>query len=489
MTVPGKYLRGIPINLSEINDIAHAATSRPVILGGPIRLGYGTQGGSKADDFDLPGLMLALKDIEALTYDILGSKSSFHNPESIPQRSRSTVEIARWSVKGAFVIKQHPDYPHVMCELETFRGCGRPDHCSFCTEPFYGDPDFRDITDIISEVDSLYHNGARYFRIGRQSDLFSFMAKDTGDELLRPDPKAIERLYKGIRKTAPQLKVLHMDNANPGTIAAFPDECEKIARTIVQYHTSGDVAAMGMESADPSVIKANNLKAMPEDVLDAIRLINRIGSARGKNGLPELLPGINIIHGLKNETPETFRLNFAFLKNILDTGLMVRRINLRQVMVFPDTPISKENNMDQYQYHDQFIKFKKKVRKKIDHPMLKRVVPIGTVLKDVMCEVYNGITFGRQFASYPLLVGIPSKLPTGRFVDITVSGYGQRSLTGVPYPLDINNTDPKLIYYLPGIGKKRAHTIIGKRPFIDQKDLYDKVEGIEETLPYIEFRD
>jgi radical SAM superfamily enzyme with C-terminal helix-hairpin-helix motif len=106
-----------------------------------------------------------------------------------------------------------------------------------------------------------------------------------------------------------------------------------------------------------------------------------------------------------------------------------------------------------------------------------------------MCEVYNGITFGRQLASYPLLVGIPAKLPTGRFVDITVSGYGQRSLTGIPYPLDINNTDPKLIYYLPGIGKKRARTIIGKRPFIDQKDLYDKVEGIKETLPYIEFRD
>lgn len=487
MTVPGKYLRGIPINLSEIKDIAYAAMNRPVILGGPIRLGYGAQGGSKADEFDLPGLVLALKDIEAFTYDILGSKSSFYNPDSIPHRSRSTQEIARWSVKGAFVIKQHPDYPYVMCELETFRGCGRPVHCSFCTEPFYGDPDFRDITDITSEVNYLYQNGARYFRIGRQSDLFSFMAKDTGDELPRPDPIAIEQLYKGIRIAAPQLKVLHMDNANPGTIAAFPDESEKIARIIVQYHTCGDVAAMGMESADPLVVEANNLKAMPEDVLDAIRLINRIGGVRGENGLPELLPGINIIHGLKNETLETFRLNFAFLENLLDMGLMIRRINLRQVMVFPDTPMSKQNNTDQY--HDQFIKFKKKVQKKIDHSMLKRVVPTGTVLKDVMCEVHNGITFGRQLGSYPLLVGIPAKLPLGRFIDITVSGYGQRSITGIPYPLDINNTDQKLIYHLPGIGKKRARTIIGKRPFRDQKDLCDKVEGIEEMLPYIEFKD
>jgi len=226
---------------------------------------------------------------------------------------------------------------------------------------------------------------------------------------------------------------------------------------------------------------------MPEDVLDAIRLINRIGGVRGENGLPELLPGINIIHGLKNETLETFRLNFAFLENLLDMGLMIRRINLRQVMVFPDTPMSKQNNTDQY--HNQFIKFKKKVQKKIDHPMLKRVVPTGTVLKDVMCEVHNGITFGRQLGSYPLLVGIPAKLPLGRFVDITVSGYGQRSITGIPYPLDINNTDQKLIYHLPGIGKKRARTIIGKRPFRDQKDLCDKVEGIEEMLPYVEFKD
>jgi len=51
----------------------------------------------------------------------------------------------------------------VMCELETYRGCPRHSHCSFCTEPFYGKPDFREIADVVNEVSALYENGARYF--------------------------------------------------------------------------------------------------------------------------------------------------------------------------------------------------------------------------------------------------------------------------------------------------------------------------------------
>jgi radical SAM superfamily enzyme with C-terminal helix-hairpin-helix motif len=487
MTVPGKYLRGTPVNLTEIIDITHAAAGRPVILGGPVRLGYGIQGGIRARNIDHPGLITALEDIEAFVYDMLGSSSFIKNPESLPHRQRSIQEIARWGVKGAFVIKQHPDYPDVMCELETYRGCTRPQHCSFCTEPFYGNADFRNIKDITAEVGSLYHNGARYFRIGRQPDLFSYMAKDTGEDLLRPDPEVIERLYKGIRSAAPQLKVLHMDNANPATIAAYPGESDKIIHTIIQYHTPGDVAAMGIESADPKVVRANCLGAMPEDVHKAVRLINHKGCMRGENGLPELLPGLNFIYGLKAETKKTFQLNFQFLKYLLDSGLMIRRINIRQVMVFQGTPISKEKNTNRY--HDLFIRTKNKIRHEIDHPMLKRIVPAGTILKDVMCEINinknNSITFGRQIASYPLLVGIPAELKLGRFIDITVTGHGQRSITGIPYPLDINNADLALVAQLHGVGKKKMQTIIRNRPFKDKKDLVEKVGNIEGILPYI----
>jgi len=483
MTVPGKYLKGTPINTAEIRDITRLANETPIILGGPIRLGYASQGGKIATKLDIEGLTMALADIEAFVFDIFGPGIALKDPGIVDHRMRSTDEISRWGVKGAFIIRHHPDFPYVMCELETYRGCARPRHCSFCTEPFYGEPDFRPIKDVVFEAEALYIQGARYFRIGRQPDLFSYHAKDTGGELLRPDPGAIEQLYKGVRNVAPELKVLHMDNANPATIAAYPEESEEIARIIVKYHTSGDVAAMGMESADPAVIKANYLKAMPEDVMDAIEIINRVGGIRGKNGMPELLPGLNFIQGLKGETKETFYLNFQFLKGLLDSGLTVRRINIRQVMAFPGTPMWGEETKNNY--HNQFLNFKDKVRKQIDFPMLDRVVPVGTVLKDVLCEVDDGITFGRQLASYPLLIGIPSKLMLGRFIDVTVTGHGQRSITGIPYPLDINNAEPRLISQLPGVGKKRTTSIVKGRPYKDKHELFEKIENIKEILQYI----
>ncbi|MCL7412277.1 MAG: radical SAM protein [ANME-2 cluster archaeon] len=483
MTVPGRYLRGTPINPGEISDIARAAGDTPVVLGGPIRLGYGSQGGMKAIAMDMQDIIPVKGDIEAFINDILASSAGLHDPETVANRMRSTSEIAKWGARGAFVIRHHPDYPHVMCELETYRGCARQNHCSFCTEPLYGDADFREIRDVVCEVEALYGYGARYFRIGRQPDLFSYLAKDTGGDMPVPRPEALEQLYRGIRSAAPDLRVLHMDNANPATIASYPDESEEIARIIVKYHTPGDVAAMGMESADPRVVRANCLKAMSDDVLEAVRLINRVGGARGDNGLPELLPGLNFIHGLKGESEETFHHNFQFLKGLLDSDLMVRRINIRQVMAFPGTRIWQEDTA--YRYHKQFIQFKDRVRKEIDRPMLERMVPVGTVLRDVMCEVSDSITFGRQIASYPLLVGIPATMPLKRFIDVTVTGYGQRSITGIPYPLDINHAVPRLIGELPGVGKKRARSILKGRPYRDKDDLLAQLENMGNILPYI----
>src|SRR5659263_12377 len=204
MTVPGKYLRSKPITLKEIKELSHLEGTK--IIGGPIRLGFGEEGGSSAKDFTVPGITLAKKDIEAFVYDFMDGKDM----GAVAHRMRITSEIGRWGEKGAFIITQHPDYPHVMCELETYRGCPRNSHCSFCTEPFYGKPDFREISEVVNEVSVLYKNGARYFRIGRQPDLFMYRSRNGV-----PDPDALEQLYKGIRTVAPDLKVLHMDNANP----------------------------------------------------------------------------------------------------------------------------------------------------------------------------------------------------------------------------------------------------------------------------------
>ena len=485
MTVPGKYLRASPITPGEIESI-FSIVSGTKILGGPIRLGFSKEGGKAASTLgiDVEDVYLAHSDIEAFVYDILQSEANIREPENIPHRFRTVDEIARWSVNGAFIIKQHPDFPHLMCELETYRGCGRKKHCSFCTESLYGESDYRAVCDVVNEVSALYGMGARYFRIGRQPDLFTYHATDRGGDIPKPNPEILESLYRGIREVAPELCVLHLDNVNPATIAEYPDESRAIMKTIIKYHTPGDVAALGMESADPKVVAANDLKAMPEDVFDAIRLINEVGSARGANGLPELLPGLNFVHGLQGETKKTFDLNYEFMKKVLDADLLVRRINIRQVMSFPDTPMFGKDELVK-KHKKLFLKYKEMVRKDIDLPMLRKVAPIGTVLRDVMCEVSDHITFGRQLGSYPLLVGIPADLQIGKLIDVTVTGHGYRSITGIPYPLEINKVPMKLISELPGVGKKQAAGILSGVPYENQQAFLDKNVIGADLLKYI----
>ena len=485
MTVPGKYLRASPITLGEIESI-FGFVSGTKILGGPIRLGFSKEGGKAASilGIDVEDVNLAHADIEAFVYDLLQSDSNIREPENVVHRFRTVDEIARWGVNGAFIIKQHPDYPHVMCELETYRGCGRKLHCSFCTESLYGASDYRAVADVVGEVDALYNAGARYFRIGRQPDLFTYHAIDAGGDIPKPNPDILESLYRGIRNVAPELRVLHLDNVNPATIAAYPDESRTIMKTIIQYHTPGDVAALGMETADPKVVAANDLKAMPEDVFDAIKLINDVGGARGANGLPELLPGLNFVHGLQGESKKTFEMNYEFMKKVLDSGLLVRRINIRQVMSFPDTPMFGKDMLVK-KHKKLFLKYKEKVRKDIDLPMLRKVVPIGTILRDVMCEISDNMTFGRQLGSYPLLVGIPAKVPLGKFVDIAVTGHGHRSITGIPYPLEVNKVSMKLVLELPGVGKKQAASIVSGVPYENEQEFLSKNTLGADLLKYI----
>ena len=495
MTVPGKYLRASPITLREIETIFRASHGLKVI-GGPIRLGFSGEGGRAAkgaeDGINFSGAVLARMDLEAFVYDlfkddVIGSlPTRLQNPETVEHRFRTTAEIGRWGPRGAFLIRQHPDYPYCMCELETYRGCGRQVHCSFCTEPFYGASDYRLIEDVILEVSTLYSYGARYFRIGRQPDLFSYHGKDDGGPVPKPDPDAIERLYRGIRNSAPELSVLHMDNANPITLATYPEESEQILKTIIKYHTAGDVAAFGMESADRAVIEANSLKATPEEVFEAIKLVNRLGAVRGANGLPEILPGINFVHGLMGESKKTFQLNYDFLKEVLDSGLLLRRINIRQVMAFPGTPMYGKDEAAR-KHKKLFLDYKVRVRKNIDLPMLRRVVPEGTILRDVMCEIQEKeITFGRQLGSYPLLVGIPAFLPLRKVTDVTVTGHGMRSITGIPYPLYINTASHNLIRELPGLGRKSADSIVAGIPYADREDFLRRVSEGNNLLRFIE---
>ena len=470
MVVPGRYLAGHPANPEELSTLLHGIEATTLLCGPAARFGFGVSGGRRTrsatnDTFDLvvPG------DAELAVYDLLHGRRTIEQID--PMRCRSSPEaISEFAVLGAKVVVQHPFFPqYCITEMETYRGCARSisGGCSFCSEPQKGAPQFRPQADIHAEVKALYKVGVRHFRLGNQPCIFSYMARTAGvEEFPRPNPEALEILFSGIRKVAPKLKTLHIDNANPGVLARYPEECRRIAETIVRYHTSGDVAALGVESVDPKVIRQNNLKASAEEVTAAVRLLNEAGGRRGESGLPELLPGLNFVFGLKGETKRTFTEDYRFLAGLYERGFLLRRINLRQVMPLPGTPMEAVGETIVRRHHGVFLQFKRRVRGSIERPMLQRLVPMGTVLREVHAELHEGkVTFGRQIGSYPLLVGIPGVFPLHGFCDVKVIDYGYRSVTAVPYPLDVNVVPRETLEAIPGIGRRRAQRLLAGRPF------------------------
>jgi radical SAM superfamily enzyme with C-terminal helix-hairpin-helix motif len=478
MTVPGKYVGGTPAEPDEVRQIAWRADGTS-IMGGPVRFGVGEEnvGASETARDDLDFDFLAGADIEAAVYDLVEN-----GLEGFEDRYRSVEEETRWARQGAFVVEQHPNHPeYILAELETSRGC--PYRCSFCTEPMYGDPDFRPPESVVDEVDALADYGVSDFRLGRQADILAY-----GGDGEAPNPDALRKLYGGIREVAPDLDTLHLDNMNPITVVKWPEKAKKGIEIIAEHNTPGDTAAFGLESADPNVQSDNNLNVTADECLEAVRIVNEVAGFRpgGDRGtapnfgddaaprLPKLLPGINLVHGLKGETAETFEHNKRFLERVMDEGLMLRRVNIRQVMAFEGTEMA-ETGADIAKDHKQlFTQYKREVRETIDNPMLQRVAPPGTVLPDVHLEYHKeGKTFGRQLGTYPLLVAIPGERELGRVLDVAITDHGYRSVTGVPHPLDINAASMDELQALPGLGRQRAGNIVVDRP-------YDSVENVEE---------
>jgi radical SAM superfamily enzyme with C-terminal helix-hairpin-helix motif len=453
-TVPGRYLRSMPMSSNEIMDIL------------PKLSGWKLIGGSSASSDAAEGFDFRIRtDLAASLYDGMTGKE-------VDERLRTLDEWNRWMLLGADIVREHQDHPlPLIAEVETYRGCHRfmSGGCSYCIEPLKGEPLMRSPDAVLEEVSRLKELGVRNIRIGGQTCIFSYGSEDYLG-IPKPKPDVLNELFTSLREM--RFDVLHVDNANPAVIAEYPNEAARILRTLAECCTPGNVLALGMESADENVISMNNLNSAPEQVMDAVRMINRIGAERGDNGMPKLLPGLNLISGLDGETPRTGEMNVNFLKGILDEGLMVRRINIRQVL-----PVRREfgTKVD----HNRFKRYKQQIREDIDAPMLRRIVPAHTVLKDVYLEVVdNGITFGRQIGTYPLLIGLPYRTDVNRFCDVIITDHGFRSITGIEYPFPINKAGMAAISSLPGIGKKRAARIMIARPIKNKDDLMAAVGDV-----------
>lgn len=441
-TVPGHYLGGQPASAAEIKEIGQKLFYPTKVLGGPITL--------------IP----KMKEKFENHYDILAAEIAAL--DLFQRLSKTEIPAAKissyiddFAIKGAQVVKRHPNYPQLIAELETFRGCPRKSHCAFCSERLKKRTYSRKAEQIAAEVKALAEAGIHHYRLGSQTDLLLYGAEKTNTGFnLRP--AQIKNLYQGIRNADPKLQVLHMDNMNPAEIAKNPKKAAEIIETIVKYNTAGDTAAFGLESADPRVLQKNNIDSDTEENYFAIKLMNEIGGKR-ENGIPKLLPGINFLHGLIGERQQSLEYNYQFLKRLLDNDLMLRRINIRQVVRLGSYPEVKYSQ-------GEFKKYKERVNQDINHEMLKRVFPTGVVLNDLYSEKIKGsLNYCRQLGTYPILTAVIDSKESF-FKKAKVIDHGYRSITALKWPKKISTYSKKELEAIPGIGSKRASSIILEAP-------------------------
>jgi len=464
--VPGKYLGTRIGTLAEIVKIVKNTGTGKITVGGlinrPLKERY-------------PDVNVVYRDIEKYAHSMVKGESL--------DRFRTPEETRRWSSLGAEVIKSHPWYPNVLCEIETGRGCPRLTHCSFCSEGLLKDIEFRPVEDILDEVDRLTDSGCTRFRLGRQADILQYgtTMKEFNGDFPKPSPDSVRSLFGELKKRreSGKISLLNIDNGNPGTIVSWPDEASEIFRYITDAVTEGDTLPFGIESFDENVVKLNGLKIMPEDAIEAVKILNNIGGGRRK-GIPVLLPGINLIHGLKGETKNSFKTNYEYLKRIADMNLLVKRINIRKLQPYPGTEISSEVPKIGGQIQKRFEFYRDKIRSEIDTHMLRKIYPAGTVLKDIfILDCHNGYSMGKQIASYSITVKLPGEYDLKTFRDVIVTSQSERSLKGLALPLDINKAGQKHLEYIPGISRDRASDIILARPFTS----IEEVEKYFENTP------
>lgn len=490
--VPGRYIRGTPISRKESTELIRLLPRDiPALFGGWAVRGWKQQGWLPLRS----NLFLAVQDTDATLNQFLKNGTWKHE-------RRNAEEWTTWAQLGATskAVTHHPDLGTdekkgpLTYEVEVYQGCVRFKRgCKFCIEPKKGIPIWRTPEDIIREVKLAHDSGVQHVRLGGMTDTYTYMAEGVKDlEYPIPNPEPIAQLLHGLREDD-RLGILHTDNGNPSIIAENIEPSTEITKTLVETLSDGAVLSFGLESADPSVHAANWLNCDAQQLKTALRLINQYGRGRGERGLPKLLPGLNFIAGLNGERPETYDMNLNLLRELRNEGLLLRRINIRQVEGegFQEIPQS------------EFKQFKSAVRETIDTPLLQELFPLGHVLRDVHWETHDGrtrlpvhlteehtgkhihgragLTFGRQIGAYPILIGVPYHIPLESSSNIMITGHGARSITGVEVGLDINSVTEKQLEAIPGIGKKGAWNLISARARLKRKETAPSLERIFDT--------
>lgn len=311
----------------------------------------------------------------------------------------------------------------IIAEIETGTGCNTPT-CRFCIEAERSPKvTYRTTFSILDQIQALYLGGVRHFRLGRQPNFFHYHQQDVSE---------MERLLAGIRERCPDIRTLHIDNVN--IINVITKQGRQIAKLVARYCTSGNVTPFGIESFDPTVRKATRVAGTVEQVLEAIRIINEVGAERGANGIPKLLPGVNLIYGLPGHNARTHELNLKALASILNCGLMTYRLYFRNMTAATGVSFGAGPECD-----EEFKKAFEQISSDYVLPMQSRVYPTNTLMRDDFeCIRKDGTSYARALGTCSIKLRIESDdnhdrfLSSAQFRVLGNAGHRQLSVTKEP---------------------------------------------------------
>ena len=400
-----EYVSALPPRSSELYDLIKDFESPKVLF---YVLGSATRLPSRFKESPLFKIMD--KVVTGLSYNFLLNNEA----DSFSPNYDLLSKITRL---GSPIISQIPS-PRII-EVESMIGCDWA-KCSFCIERVRGyDLVFRSVDDIITDIVATYNSGARYFRIGRKPNFYSYMKQDL---------RSMDALLNGIRELCPDLKVLHIDNVNPESVTTL--QGREITKMIVKYCTSGNIAPFGIESFDPVVRKKNSINATIEQIMEAISIMNEYGKEKGENGSPKYLNGINLIYNLPGQRDATIDFNLEYLNRIFEKGFHTQRLFFRNL----SSPLGiSMKEIEKSQENNQYESWKQRIYNEFSIPMLKRVFPVGTILKEVVVEAWiNGDSILRQIGTSPPRIIVQNRtLPIGSSYSILVKEFlKHRTLLG-----------------------------------------------------------
>jgi len=423
---PGKYLSAQPGTVKEVKLLLDEVNIKiknnyKTILSGPgAEIGEGLYGGKRSTSRNFDSYFdYVIKDLDYKLDDFLSESliTALNENSSTKKTCLEYSKINNNAIYGAKLLDQINDVSlNKIAEIETMKGCKSKQSCSFCTEKLKNPQVFRrEPKEIIEEIKALNKHGIKNFRLGKQTCFYSY-GKD----------EEIKKLLISAKKYS---NILHLDNVNPHFVT------EEKTKIICENMTSGNLAAFGIESFDEKVIKKNNLNTNPEESFNAIKIINKYGKKTGENGAPHFLPGINILFGLNEESKKTHEENMFWLNKIKESNLLLRRINIREVVVFENTLMDKTCKTKYIKKNKKhYWSWRNQIRQEIDIPMLQKTFPKNTILKDLYTEIYDGnTTFARQVGSYPIAVGIKQRLPLKQKINVKIEDYMKRSLVATKY--------------------------------------------------------